>query len=931
MKTNALILSAALAAISATTLADYPANFRVDWRGLPMVDGVIRDSSKVEWGFVNFIAFGPGWTYTAQDYAAKEHKKERVEDPELGAGLLFTGKIWAGGRGLAIREEFYDVSKEGHNRVRIRWKITSLDGNPMSLERAYLRFPVALYEFAGGTVSGKPIPMEYDSEWVDTGEAAAIDMLTSKGDKRLVLDVMKGKVSLRDCRKDKHQCFELRLYFPDSGTATESLVEFEVEGLFLSEKRNQGQGRVHLDIPPPPLKIAEGADWCVFPWTNAVKEGSILDFSDVVQRDAPAGKFGFAKVGPDGHFFFENDPEKKPRRFVGGNLCFDANFLSKEQAVQAVREFKALGWNTMRFHHIDVTITKDEWNGIWERRSYPEISPEKLDRLDFLAAECKKAGIYVTFDLYAMGCLGSCEGFSKPLNSGTIKAVVPIHKPAEDQWFRRAMEIFDHVNPYTGVKWKDEPSVLFVTLMNEDSIASVWWGAKELYIEKYKDWAALNGDPDAVNGDLSASRDFAEFLYEVKAKANRRMAKRLHDAGVGTFISGGNWWDNMAQVYEREALEAVDNHQYSDHPQESGYQKLPFHINNSADIKSGHPTYATPIMMAPTRVFGKPFTVTEWNFCLPNQWRSEAGLMMGAYASLQDWDGLYRFAWSHSKGNMFKPCPAKGFDIVTDPVGQLTERQVVLLFGRGDVSPARNAYAYGVTKKESMGNGLGDMWAKGLFPHPFTQLAYTSRIGSFSADNGVSKPVIGVTKVYSLGTRGNIPKFNGAGASDTGEISIDHRKGHLTVATARSAGVSAVDKADLVAGPLSVSGVTAYCSVSASSMDGADLADSKRILLFHVTDVLNTDMVFLSARRTDLSNWGKLPYLAKTGEAKIALRNSNPGLRVFALAPDGPRRREIPASYADGAYAFTVAGAPGEGANAPTMLYEIAPGAAGGR
>ena len=920
---SSLAWAAVLAALSTMALADTSsATINVDWRGLPQVQGILRDSSKVDWGFVNFVAFGPGWTYTAQDYAAKEHHKERVEDPVYGTGLLFTAKIWAGGRGLSIREEFYDVTKEGRARAHVRWSLTSLDDKPMGLERAYLRFPLALSEFAGGTVSGKPLPTDYGTEWIGVGDKSAIEIVSVKGGKTLLMSVTKGNAVVWDGRKDKQQRFEVRLEFPECKTATESALEFEVEGRF-SEAMKRKNGRVDLAIPPPPMKMAANEDWCVFPWTNAVTDGSILDFSGIISRDVPAGKFGFAKVGADGHFVFADDPEKKPRRFVGGNLCFDANFLSKEQVLKAVRDFKVRGWNTIRFHHIDVTITKDEWNGIWTRRTYPEISPAKLDLLDFLAAECKKAGIYVTFDLYAMGCLGSCEGFEKPLNSNTIKAIVPLHKPAEDLWFKRAMEIFDHENPYTGVKWKDEPQVLFITLMNEDSIASVWWGAKEMYIQKFKEWAALNGvNPDVK--DYNASRDFAEFLYEVKATANRRMSKRLRDAGVKTLISGGNWWDNMAQVFEREELDVVDNHQYADHPQGSGYQKLPFHQNNTADVHSGHPTYATPIMMAPTRIFGKPFTVTEYNYCNPNQWRAEGGLMMGAYASLQDWDGLYRFAWSHSKANMFKACPTKGFDIVTDPIGQLTERQVVLLFGRGDVSPARNAFAYGVSKADGMGNGLGDMWAKGLFPHPFTQLAYTSRLGSFAAQNGVQKPALSVTKVYSSATRGQIPKFPGEGTSDTGEIEISTKKGHLTVASERSAGVCAVDKVDLVAGPLAVTGVTAFCSISASSMDGAPLEGSRRILLFHITNIRNTGMTFLSPKAHDLSSWGTLPYLAKTGEAKITLRNSNAGLKVYALAADGTRLREVPATYANGAYTFMVRIAAGEGANAPTMAYEMA-------
>ena len=916
-----LLACAALAALPTGARAETPANIVVDWRGLPQVQDIVRDGNKVGWGFANFVAFGPGWQYTAQDYAAKEHKKATVDDPALGRGLLFTGKIWAGSRGLAIREEFFDVSKGGPAKARVRWTISSQDGKPMALERAYVRFPIALNDFAGGTISGAPLPVDYGQEWIGVGDKGAIEVVSKDGNKTLRLAVAKGNPVLWDGRKDKLDRFELRVDFPDAKNAASSTIEFDFSGAF-ADSLKKGRGKVNLQLPPPPAKMEAGDKWVPFPWTNEVKPGSILDFSKVTPREAPAGQFGFARVSPEGHFVFEKDAKKTPRRFVGGNLCFDANFLSKEQADRAVRDFVARGWNTIRFHHIDVTITKDQWNDIWNRRTYPEISPEQLDRLDYLLAACKKAGIYVTFDLYAMGCLGSCDGFDKPLNSNTVKAIVPIHRPAEDQWFKRAMEIFDHVNPYTGVKWKDEPSVLFVTLLNEDSIASVWWGAADVYVQKYNEWAKGKGYPQYEKKDIGKHKEFAEFVHEVKADANRRMAKRLHDAGVRTLVSGGNWWDTQQQTYEREALEVVDNHQYSDHPQ-GDYQKPAFHINNTADIQSGHPTYATPIMMAPTRVWGKPFTVTEWNFCNPKKWRAEAGLMMGAYASLQDWDGVYRFAWSHSQANMFKPCPAKGFDIVTDPIGQLTERQVALLFGRRDASPAKATAAYGVTAGEAFGGGLGDMWAKGLFPHAFTQLAYTTRVGSFVADGG-REPAVAVDKVYTAANKDLIPKFNKAGVSDNREIAIDHNKGTLQVATPRTAGVCSVGKADLSAGPLAVSGVTAFCSVSASSMDGARLAQSKRVLVLHITDIRNTGAAFTNDKCTDMTKWGELPYLAAAGEAKIALKNANPGLKVWAVAADGTRLRQVPATYENGVYRFTARLAAGEGANAPTMAYELA-------
>ncbi len=915
---NVLCLAAALACATGPSPAATPATFSVDGRGLPNVEGILRESSKAGYGFVNFVAFGPGWAYTAQDYAAKEHRKEAVEDPKLGRGLLFTGKIWAGSSGLSIREEFYDVSGGGSARAHVRWTISSLDGGAMNLERAYVRFPLSRAEFAGGRAGDGALPEEYGREWIGVGDKSDVRVVSRDGAKTLRLSVAKGSPVVQDARKDRQDRFELRIDFPDAKTAKSSTVEFEVEGAFADSLR-RAPGKVRLDVPPPPVKTVAGDDWCVFPFTNEIVPGSILDFSEAVPRHVPAGRYGFAKVTKDGHFCFERNA--RPMRFVGGNLCFDANFLTKEQCRAAVRDFVLRGWNTIRLHHVDVVVTKDGWNDLWGRTTYPEISPARLDQLDYLLAECRKSGVYVTFDLYAMGSYGSCEGFDRPLNSNTIKAAVPIHRPAEDLWFRRSMEIFNHVNPYTGVAWKDEPAVLFVTLLNEDSIATVWWGAAEKYVAEYNRWAEAKGYPAYGQKDIGAKREFAEFLLTVKAEANRRMTKRLRDAGVRALVSGGNWWDTMQQAYEREALEVVDNHGYGDHPQPS-YQKLPFHVNQTPNAKAGNPTYMEPIMKAPTRILGKPFTVTEYNYCPPNRYRADGGVMMGAYAALQDWDGLYRFAWSHSNANMFTPSRLEGFDIVTDPIGQFTERQIVLMFGRGDVRKAESIVAYGVTKAEAFERGLGDMWARGLFPHAFTHQALKHRIGSFVADGG-AQPALACKNAWTAATAKAIPQHGGVAQSDTHEIVHDTRKGRIAVNAPRTAAVCAVDGADLAAGPLAVSRATTFCSVSASSMDGRTLAESRRVLLLHLTDVRNTGMTFTDERCTDLMSWGSLPYLAKTGSAEISLRNANKDLKVYAVGASGLRLRTVPFRRAGEAYRFTAKISPGEGKDAPVMAYEL--------
>ena len=71
MKTSFLkpILAGLVLAAPAIPAArgETPATLAVEGRGLPQVEGVVRNGDKVDWGFANFVAFGPGWAFTAQD------------------------------------------------------------------------------------------------------------------------------------------------------------------------------------------------------------------------------------------------------------------------------------------------------------------------------------------------------------------------------------------------------------------------------------------------------------------------------------------------------------------------------------------------------------------------------------------------------------------------------------------------------------------------------------------------------------------------------------------------------------------------------------------------------------------------------------------------------------------------------------------------
>lgn len=148
-------------------------------------------------------------------------------------------------------------------------------------------------------------------------------------------------------------------------------------------------------------------------------------------------------------------------------------------------------------------------------------------------------------------------------------------------------------------------------------------------------------------------------------------------------------------------LDYFDNHFYIDHPKWLGTRlHLPFRISNidifdypGGPIVSckGVGALATPGMSnadraASLRLPTMPYTITEWNFSGPGEFRWQGGLYTAALAVQGAWDGLWRFTYAHGIQNLFDTSKAASasFDVLLDPIQQATERALVSLYLRGD-------------------------------------------------------------------------------------------------------------------------------------------------------------------------------------------------------------------------------------------------------
>jgi hypothetical protein len=291
--------------------------------------------------------------------------------------------------------------------------------------------------------------------------------------------------------------------------------------------------------------------------------------------------------------------------------------------------------------------------------------------------------------------------------------------------------------------------------------------------------------------------------------------------------------------------------------------------------------------------------------------------MTGAMGALQDWDGLWRFAYSHGEDGLRDRKGFPGyFDVASDPLGQASDRASVCLFLRGDMAPLADKLALTVTPDTFM---PADGKPTGVVPK-WRDAAWQTQVGTAVA------PVPAGVKTFNLGeqiARTNAPVSLAVNPA----IAFDRTAGSFGINTPRTAGGFAEG------GPIDAGGLRAVVSgapatVWATSLDGEPLERSSRILVAHLTDVQPREALYADDERTILLDWGTpQPLVMRRGRADIAISVSvdagaqPPSFAVFALSADGSRRQAVPASHANGRLSFTVEVE--RDISSATWLYEV--------
>ncbi len=632
-----------------------------------------------------------------------------------------------------------------------------------------------------------------------------------------------------------------------------------------------------------PLTIEAGEDWAPISISNDVTAGSALDFRTILPPLESAGTRRLT-VTPSGNLTIDG---KTPIRLFGTNLCFDANYLEKPDVDRLVRMLAATGYNALRIHHYDNLLDVDGY----------------IERLDYLVATCRKAGILVKTDLYVSR---DVPGYKMD----EAKAAILLRPEAMEDWKAFSRKLLTHVNPYTGLAWKDDPSIAIISVINEPNLTNVLGRLPSpLQADLQKAWDAWRVTrnlpatplPQSVDNG-SSGRELGAFLADLHARAYASMAAFLKkDLGVKALLTDLNGWSEVPAFQNtRLGLDVVDAHFYFDHPNFPGEPwKLPSTGANGGN-SSIYGGGAGPVSVAPQRLLDKPFIVSEWNFAAPNQYRYEAGLLTAATASIQGWDGMFRFAWAHSRATVNTPKVITYFDTASDPTALASERIAALMYRSGALKTSPVTVARIVPQKSLVSDFTTPL------PPVFPALALVARIG-MRIDTG--KLPVANPKELRLENSGDsnaiasmlraelLPPTNKTSLdtefrqSITNQVFLDGTAGSLRlIAPNAVAGVGAEGDV-LKFGSVDVDIEGTGAATAVASLDKKTISTSQRLLLIHATDTQNAGTRYFSSDRQTLENFGGDVILARQGKATFSItRASIPkAVTVYRLDASGNR------------------------------------------
>lgn len=520
----------------------------------------------------------------------------------------------------------------------------------------------------------------------------------------------------------------------------------------------------------------------------------------------------------------------------------------------------------------------------------------------------------------------------------------------QDLHIRQTLNLLAHRNPYTKLTYAEEPAVAAIEIINEQSILfytsmsplkasatlrkqvggrfSDWlrkkygshaglmkaWGEKSLdgferdgfpageHLDKRNVLPLGNPwyfDPVQLAGPLASRKqrmlDTLEFLYLLQREAYDRYVKAVRAADYQGEILGSNWQagralSHYANLHTDYEVGLIDRHNYFG----GGRRNKDGAFNNNTMLaRAGSGMLSSGLQ----QVLDRPFMLSEWIHCFPNEWGVEGPAILGAYGmGLQGWDVSYIF----QNGDAARFAPSIGRDTweVMAPHVLGVFPAVARQIHRGDVRESDVVAVRNVHVASLFAGKLGfdDQVQQGYDDKELDSGKVPARALAVARCAVAFTPKFEETPAFSLAPY----EKDGCLVSTTGQLRWKEGKGKLsgfftmdTPGTQAVVGFAADQHCQLK--DVDVTPKSRYAAIYVTAQGPRDtIATAKKVLVVALARSRNTDMQLNPAQDQVLAK-GKPPVLMEPVVATITLHRS--GAKVAALDQDGRRTdRQLPAS-----------------------------------
>lgn len=680
-------------------------------------------------------------------------------------------------------------------------------------------------------------------------------------------------------------------------------------------------------------------------------------FAFTPRNDNAAGAIGMADwlavpekpLQIDGDHFLRDG---RPLKIWGTNVEYAENAPRKEVAEKRAAFFAKFGVNGVRLHK----LTNPGWEGLGSKTSAAEYDPAALERFDYFTAQLRKNGVVYGFspiwDLKVFpGDRDALVAYDEVAKAGDTRGLVWFAEDVQDLHIKTMLNLLDHRNPNTHLRYADDPALSYIEIQNEEDVFfytvtprvracptyqkmlarqfSAWlkdrYGSNDGLVKAWgrpainrfaKEGGLPDEDLDKENivpvgnpwmwdnigktGDYAVRlQDTARFLFACQSNYYARMVEAIRKAGYTGPIVASNWQagsttGHFLNLASDARVGIIDRHNYM-----GGAQGNPGHVMHNGFGLSNATVLDNPgsglLSSGLQQVAGHPFSVSEWLAVVPHEWAAADTAIMAIYGmGLQDWDASYHFA---SNGDGFTPTleyPGdKKFNNLT-PVGFGLYPVLSRMTLRGDVRPGDPV----ATRRLTIDQAIDQTYD---FQSTTEQQGDTKSFGGVASDAlGIGRVLVEFVDKPMASTFEDLAKYRDGRTivSTTGQLRWTlpggKESGYFSVNTPGTQGAVGFGGGKTFAlGDMTLAPATPYSVILATARSPAGtLATDKQVILLAVARAHNTDM---NLGKDMIYSVGKAPILLEPVQAKVQFKRT--AGKVTVLDADGlPTEKTYPLS-----------------------------------